>query len=100
VEMVEDLGHDAIEAHSGSAAIEILQSDARVDLMITDFSMPKMSGAEVITAARTLRPDLPIILASGYAELPSGVKLDVSRLSKPYKQADLAAQISALLARS
>jgi len=96
-EMVEDLGHEALEANSGMAALNIIRSDAKIDLMITDFSMPKMSGADLITAARQLRPGLPIILASGYAELPGDVKLDVARLGKPYQQAQLAEQINLAL---
>lgn len=98
VEMVEDLGHKVIEANSGTDALEIIKSGVEIDLMITDFSMPKMSGAELIQAARSLRPDLPVILASGYAELPGDVKLDVARLGKPYEQRQLADQINLALA--
>lgn len=97
VEMVEDLGHEVLEAYSGMAALEIIKSGAQIDLMITDFSMPKMSGAELILAARQLLPDLPIILASGYAELPGDVKLDVVRLGKPYQQSQLEEQINLTL---
>lgn len=99
VEMVEDLGHTVIEAYSGSAALEIIKGDVEIDLMITDFAMPKMSGAELIMAAKSIRPDLPVILASGYAELPGDVKLDVARLGKPYEQRQLAEQINLALAR-
>ncbi len=97
VEMVEDLGHNVIEANSGMAALEILRSGKSVDLMITDFSMPKMSGADLILAVREIFPTLPIILASGYAELPGNVKLDVGRLGKPYQQSQLADAINAAL---
>jgi len=97
VAMVEDLGHSVIEANSGPDALEIIRGGATIDLMITDFSMPKMSGAELILAARSLRPDLPVILASGYAELPGDVKLDVARLGKPYEQHQLAEQINLAL---
>lgn len=98
VEMVEDLGHEVIEANSGMAALEIIRGGAAIDLMITDFSMPKMSGAELIAAVRLIHPELPIILASGYAELPGDVKLDVVRLGKPYQQSQLAEQINIALA--
>lgn len=97
VEMVEDLGHVAIEANSGTAALEIIRSDTPIDLMITDFSMPKMSGAELIREAKSVRPELPVILASGYAELPGNEKLDVPRLGKPYEQRQLAEQINIAL---
>jgi PAS domain S-box-containing protein len=98
--MVEDLGHTVIEANSGKEALDLLRDGAEIDLMITDFSMPKMSGAELIQEARALRADLPIILASGYAELPGNVKLDVLRLGKPYEQRQLAEQINIALNRA
>jgi PAS domain S-box-containing protein len=97
VEMVADLGHSVIEANSGGAALEIIRSGEPIDLMITDFAMPKMSGAELIVAARELRPDLPVILASGYAELPDNVRLSVARLGKPYQQKQLAELINVAL---
>jgi len=52
--------------------------------------MPHMTGAQLLTEARARVPGLSIILASGYAELPSGTTVDVQRLSKPFSQADLA----------
>lgn len=99
VDMIEDLGHRALEAHSGSKALEIIQSNARIDLMITDYSMPRMTGAELILAARRVRPGLRIVLASGYADLPGNNQfLDVPHLSKPYDQRQLAVEINKALA--
>ncbi|MET3926982.1 ATP-binding protein [Devosia sp. 2618] len=97
VDMVEDLGHTAIEAYSGKQALEILASGKQIDALITDYAMPGMTGVELADKARALFPDLPILLATGYADLPSGTTTDLPRLSKPYQQADLAAQISKLL---
>ena len=94
VDMLEDLGHEVLEAHSGKRALEILREVERVDLMITDYSMPKMNGMELATTARELRPDLPILLATGYAELPSGPAIDLPRIDKPYHQERLAAGIA------
>ncbi|RYE42415.1 MAG: hypothetical protein EOP21_08240 [Hyphomicrobiales bacterium] len=59
--------------------------------------MPDMNGVELATRARALRPDLPILLASGYAELPSGTELNLPRLGKPFFQDDLAAELSKIL---
>ena len=92
--MVEDLGHEVIEVNSGLAALEVLRSGRKVDLLITDFSMPKMNGAQLATAAKELRPHLPILLATGYAELPVGTDRKFPRLSKPYRQEQLAAVIA------
>lgn len=96
-DMLEDLGHEVIEAHSGLDALEILKSGQEFDLLITDYSMPKMTGAELAKAVRVLKPDLPILIATGYADLPPGADIDVPRLAKPYNQADLAAHIAKAL---
>jgi CheY-like chemotaxis protein len=87
-----------IETNSGEDALEILRHPRPIDLMITDYAMPKMTGAQLAEAARELRPRLPILLATGYAELPAGSALDLPRLGKPYQQAQLAAEVGKLLA--
>ena len=97
--LLEDLGHTVIEANSGAKALEVLRTDKPIDLMITDYAMPGMTGTQLAEAARGLRPDLPILLATGYAELPVGSMPDLPRLSKPYHQRQLAEHITALVAR-
>jgi len=97
VDMVQDLGHTVLEAYSGTEALQILGSGQRIDALITDYAMPGMTGVELATRARDLHPDLPILLATGYADLPSGTTTDLPRLAKPYQQAELATQISRLL---
>jgi CheY-like chemotaxis protein len=94
VDMLEDLGHRVLEANSGERALEILKDVQQVDLMITDYSMPKMNGMELATTAREMRPDLPILLATGYAELPASPAIDLPRIDKPYHQERLAAAIA------
>jgi len=95
--MIEDLGHEVVEASSGSAALELLRTGNKIDLLITDFSMPKMNGAELASAAREMFPDLPVLLATGYAELPSGKDPGIPRLAKPYQQDQLAGAISEVM---
>ena len=97
VDMLEDLGHEVIEAHSGARALEILRNGQAIDLMITDQAMPKMTGVQLARAARGLRPDLPILLATGYADPFEGADLDLPRLAKPYQQEQLATQIAKIL---
>ena len=58
--------------------------------------MPKMTGAQLAYAARQLRPNLPILLATGYAELPAGEELNLPRLSKPYLKNDFASALMKL----
>ena len=83
IEMLEDLGHRVIGASSGQHALDILRSEQPVDLMVTDHMMPGMTGLELVAASRELRPSLPVLLATGYAELPEGTQLDLPRLAKP-----------------
>lgn len=92
-DMITDLGHDVLEVYSGTEALDVLQGDEAVDLMITDYSMPGMNGAQLIEAARKIRPDLRVLLATGYADLPAGVQVDSARLGKPYSQEQLKTEI-------
>jgi CheY-like chemotaxis protein/two-component sensor histidine kinase len=96
VDMLEDLGHVVTEANSGAAALTLLEAGQVFDLMITDYSMPGMNGAELGREARKLHPNLPILVASGYAELPPGAGSDLPRLGKPYSQSQLATEIARL----
>jgi PAS domain S-box-containing protein len=91
--MLEDLGHTVLEARSGREALEILQSQA-VDLVVTDQAMPQMTGVQLADAIRSQWPDMPVILATGYAELPGGVGKELPRLAKPFDEAALAAAIA------
>jgi len=82
-EMLEDLGHRVIGASSGRHALDILKSEQPLDLMMTDHVMPGMTGLELAAASREVRPALPILLATGYAELPEGAQLDLPRWQSP-----------------
>lgn len=89
VELLADLGHEVIAAESGDTALAQLQARDDIALLITDQAMPGMTGSQLIARARVLRPDLPIILASGYSETPTDARARVQRLGKPFTQADL-----------
>lgn len=97
VDMLVDLGHEVVEAHSGKEALANLKENGRFDLLITDYSMPEMTGGELAKAARALFPNLPILIASGYADLPPGIGFDVAKLGKPYTQQQLAMEIERVL---
>ena len=96
-EMLEDLGHQVIGASSGVHALDIIRSEQPLDLMMTDHVMPGLTGIERAAASRQLRPSLPILLATGYAELPEGTQLDLPRLAKPYHQDQLRDRLDQLL---
>lgn len=93
-----DLGHMVFEASGGRQALSILQRE-NVDLVITDQAMPRMTGAQLAEAIRAEWPGLPVILATGYAELSSAEKADLPRLAKPFRQDDLARAIADALLR-
>jgi signal transduction histidine kinase/CheY-like chemotaxis protein len=97
-EMLEDLGHRVIGASSALHALDILKSEQPIDLMVTDHVMPGMTGIELAAATRQVRPSLPILLATGYAELPEGTQVDLPRLAKPYHQDQLRDRLEQLLA--
>ena len=88
VSMLEELGHRGIAASSGRQAIGLFENEGPVDIVITDYSMPHMTGLELAEALLKLQPDLPILLVTGYAEIKNGARLP--KLSKPFTQAQLA----------
>ena len=92
--MLEDVGHVVSEALSGVHALDLLRLGTKVDVVVTDHAMPGMTGSELARQIRQHWPELPIILATGYAELPNGEDPGLPRLSKPYLQEELAAQIA------
>ena len=93
--MLDDLGHEVIEATSGEQALRALRRSQGADLVITDQLMPGMTGTQLIAAIRSEWPHLPVILATGYADLPEGADPEIPRLSKPFMQTDLARAIAA-----
>lgn len=84
--LLEDLGHQVTTASSGKQALGLLRSDLPVDVLITDHVMPQMTGAALLDEVRRLRPDLPGILASGYADLDAAGPAAGLRLAKPFTQ--------------
>jgi CheY-like chemotaxis protein len=92
-DMLLDLGHSVTEAQSGPHALKLLESDAPFDIVVTDYAMPGMNGFELAQRIKARNPKLPIILATGYAELPADRSIEFGHLSKPYTSKDLAAAI-------
>jgi signal transduction histidine kinase len=88
--MIEDLGHSALWVPSGMEALEVIRSDRPFDVVITDHAMPGMTGGALAEAIHKLHPAMPIILATGFADLPGSYAQNLPRLSKPYGPDDLA----------
>jgi signal transduction histidine kinase len=95
--MLEQLGHRALIASSGTLALELIRLEPAIDLVITDQAMPGMSGTELAARVRDARPNLPVVLATGFADLPSGDVPSTPRLDKPYRLHKLAATITTVL---
>ena len=97
-----ELGYRVVEAANGEAALKLIESGAAVDLLFTDVVMPGgMTGYDLARAARRLSPDLKVLLTSGFPKAPghdpSGADEFRHLLIKPYRRAELAAKIRAVL---
>jgi CheY-like chemotaxis protein len=92
--MLEEIGYEVTAVSSGAAALDTLRTHAFA-LLLTDVAMPRMTGVELAQQVRKERPDLPILFASGYADLDSfGEQLSTEVvLKKPYRLAELAARL-------
>lgn len=91
--MLEDLGYRVIEAASGGAALEQLDQNADIALLVADFAMPGMNGAELAKIVRQRRPQLPIVFVTGYADLAALGSIDAAIIQKPYGQELLAEKV-------
>ncbi|MGA2997927.1 PAS domain S-box protein [Bradyrhizobium sp.] len=92
--LLEELGHTVYSAPSALHALEILHREKKIDLIITDQLMPDMTGLELATRIRQENAHMPIILATGYAELGPGEGEGLPRLAKPFSQRELAEVIA------
>jgi PAS domain S-box-containing protein len=95
--MLSDLGHKVFEAASGREALEILRRENSIELVLTDQAMPRMTGLQLIEEIGKDWPRLPVILATGFGELPPGVAPLQITLAKPFVQYDLAQAVEAAL---
>jgi signal transduction histidine kinase/CheY-like chemotaxis protein len=95
-DMLVELGFSVLEASSAEQALKIVDSGQPFDLLITDHLMPGMTGVDLSHAVRACRPGTPVLIISGFAEA-EGIAPDLPRLTKPFRQAELAATISGLL---
>jgi PAS domain S-box-containing protein len=88
-DMLADMGHAVVQAASGAQALGLLGGGG-FDLLVSDYLMPGMTGIELATEARRIAPDLPVLLITGFADMPAGDGGDVSRLPKPFRRRELA----------
>ncbi len=102
VEVLEEAGYNPIEASDGPSGLKILQSDVRVDLLITDVGLPGgINGRQVADAARAIRPELKVLFVTGFAEnaavgnghLEPGMEV----VTKPFVMAEFANKITEMI---
>jgi CheY-like chemotaxis protein len=103
--MLKRLGYEVITACDGYEAVEIFgEGKDEFDVVLLDLSMPRMGGWESLSALRTMRPDIPVILASGYDEVQvmegEHPELPQAFLHKPYSMTDLKAALALAQAKS
>jgi CheY-like chemotaxis protein len=92
--LIEDLGHVAIEVPSASEALAVLASGEAVDVIVTDHAMPNMTGLQLAHCVQEKYPGMPIVLATGYAELPADpAHFGLVKLAKPCSQTEIAVAI-------
>ena len=97
-DMLSDLGYEVVQASSGAEALRMLRSGVEVDLLMTDFLMPGMSGVALIEHATALAKDMKVLLITGYSTIAEGPGSHLPRLAKPYRQAELSRRVAELLA--
>jgi CheY-like chemotaxis protein len=90
-----DLGYEVVEAGSAEEALRLIGEGLEPDLLVTDHLMPGLSGEELARDLRLGRPDMPVLIVSGYAEA-AGIAPSLPRLTKPFRSAELAASVAAL----
>ncbi|HEY7639810.1 MAG TPA: response regulator [Steroidobacteraceae bacterium] len=100
-ESLRDLGFTVLEAHDGPSAMKQLEQHPQVQLLFTDVGLPGINGAQLVAAAREVRPDIKVLFTTGYARnaivhqgrLDPGVEL----ITKPFTRAQLATRIRDVL---
>ncbi|NUR21529.1 response regulator [Frateuria sp.] len=100
MEGLKDAGYSVLEASDGSAGLQALQSDLKIDLLLSDIKLPDIDGYHVAEAGAALRPGLKVILMTGYAPspLPPALRSVVYRvLQKPFSLETLPGTIAAAL---
>jgi CheY-like chemotaxis protein len=101
VDALHELGCVVLQAENGSAAMQVLHATERIDLLVTDVGLPGQNGRQLADAVRAERPELPVILMTGYAgtaldRLPLG--RDMRLIRKPFGLDTLANAVAAMLA--
>jgi CheY-like chemotaxis protein len=100
VAMLDDLGHIGISASSGKEALNILRRQNSVDLVITDHAMPQMTGLQLAEVIKKEWPELPVIIATGFAEMEPEAGANLPKLAKPFTEVELANELERVVPKA
>lgn len=95
-DMLTDLGYEVVEADNAEQALQIFDDRSLIDIVITDHLMPGMTGTDLIRRVRAIRPGLPVLMVSGYAQM-EGIPADIARLTKPFRADELEIALESML---
>jgi CheY-like chemotaxis protein len=101
LEVLDDLGVEALEANDGPSAMEIIRNDDRIALLVTDVGLPGMNGRQLAEAARELRPELKVLFVTGYADKAAAGEFDgrgMDMITKPFALETLSGKVTEMLA--
>ena len=95
-DMLSDMGHEVAQAASGVQALGLLRTTG-FDVLVSDYLMPGMTGADLAVEARRLRPEMPVLLITGFADMAEGRAAELTRLAKPFRRRELATALAHLV---
>jgi CheY-like chemotaxis protein len=95
-ELIRDLGHAVTEASSGAEGLGKLAAGLHVDVVMSDYKMPRMNGAELARRVREMRPGTAVLIITGYTGTAEDLP-NLPRLEKPFSQTDIAAALAELV---
>ena len=100
VETFQDAGYKVLEASNGDVGLSVLKSDAKIDLLITDVKMPGLSGYQLAEAGLDLRPEMKVVLMTGYASeaIPAALRsASIRILYKPFNFDELSSLVEKII---
>lgn len=104
LEVLDELGVTALEANDGPSALEVLSANPAIELLVTDVGLPGMNGRQLAEAARELRPDLPVLFVTGYAEKAADSSAflgpGMEMITKPFALEQLSRKVTEMLEKN
>ena len=100
LEVLDDLGVEALEANDGPSALDIINADDRIQLLVTDVGLPGMNGRQLAEAARVVRPGLKVLFVTGYADKAAAGEFGgdgMDMITKPFALEALSGKVSEML---